>query len=71
MTTISFDENIEITKFKFKTLEEFQLYLIQKLQNSELSTAHKEIIDSRLDEAEQNPTNFMTIEELKSSIKRK
>ena len=71
MTTISFDENIDINKFNFKTLEDFQLYLIQRLQKSELSPAHKKILDNRLAEAEQNPDNFITLDELKSSIQRK
>ena len=71
MTTISFDENIDINKFNFKTLEDFQLYLIQRLQKSELSPAHTKILDNRLAEAEQNPDNFITLDELKSSIQRK
>ena len=71
MNTITFDENINIGKNHFKTLEDFQLYLIQNLQKSELSPARKIIIDSRLAEAEQNPANFITLDELKSSIKRK
>ncbi|VAV86209.1 hypothetical protein MNBD_BACTEROID02-245 [hydrothermal vent metagenome] len=71
MTTISFDENINITKFKFKTLEDFQIYLVQKLQKSELSSAHKKVIKSRLNETEQNPDNFISFDKLKSSIKRK
>ena len=71
MTTISFDENFNINKNHFKNLEDFQLYLIQKLQKSELSSAHKKVLDDRLAEAEQNSENFMTLGELKSSIKRK
>ena len=71
MTTISFDENINIPKNHFKTLEDFQLYIVQKLQKSELSSAHKKVLDERLAEAEQNPANFITLDELKSSIKRK
>ena len=67
MTTISFDENININKNHFKTLEDFQLYLIEKLQKSELSPAHKKVLDDRLIEATQNPTNFITLDELKSS----
>jgi len=71
MTTISFEENIDIKKFNFKTLEDFQLYLVKKLQKSELSSEHKKIIDNRLEETKQNPSNFITLDELKSSIKRK
>lgn len=71
MTTISFDENINIPKNHFETLEDFQLYIVQKLQESELSSEHKRIIDTRLKEAEQNPANFLSLDELRSSIKRK
>jgi hypothetical protein len=71
MTTISFDENINITKFNFKTLEDFQIYLVQKLQKSELSSPHKKVIKSRLIETEKNPDNFISFDKLKSSIKRK
>lgn len=65
------DKNINIPKNHFETLEDFQNYLVQKLQESELSSAHKKIIDTRLEEAEQNPKNFLSLYELKSSIKRK
>lgn len=71
MTTISFEENINLSKNHFKTLEEFQLYIVEKLQQSSLSSAHKKVLDERLAEAEQNPSNFITLDELKSSIKRK
>ena len=71
MTTISFDENIDSPKNHFKTLEDFQLYIVQKLQKAELSPAHKKVLDERLVEAAQNPANFITLDELKSSIKRK
>lgn len=70
MTTISFDENINFRKRKFKNLEDFQLYIIQKLQQSELSDSHKKIIDERLVEAERNPENKITLKELKDSITR-
>lgn len=71
MNTITFEENINIGKNHFKTLEDFQLYLVQKLENSELGPAHKKILNERLSEAEQNPDNFVTLDELKSSVKRK
>lgn len=71
MNTITFDENIHFIKRHFKTLEDFQLFLLQRSQKSELSPAHKKILNERLIEAEQNPTNFLTLDELKTSIKRK
>ncbi len=71
MTTISFKEEININKFNFKTLEEFQLYIVQQLQQSDLDSNHKKILDNRLKEAQQNPNNFITLDQLKSSITRK
>jgi len=71
MTTISFDENIKLNKHHFKTLEDFQLYLIQANQETELSPAHKLTLDTRLADAEENPEKFISLDELKSSIKRK
>jgi hypothetical protein len=71
MTTISFDKNLKLNKNHFKDLEEFQLYLIKNLQNSELSDEHKYIIDKRLDDLNENPSSYISINELKSSIKRK
>lgn len=71
MHTISFDEPINIKKNHFKNLEDFQLYIIQKLQNSELSEAHKEILDTRMLEVNENPENYISLKELKSSTKTK
>ena len=71
MKTITFDENIKLEKNHFKTLEDFQIYIVQSLQTSNLSSSHKKILDERLAEAEQNPDNFISLDELKTSIKRK
>ena len=71
MKTISFDEHINISKSHFKTLEDFQLHIVQKLQNSELSENHKEVLDTRILEVNENPENYISLSELKSSIKRK
>ena len=71
MNTISFDEPINISKNHFKTLEDFQLYIIEKLQKEDLSDAHKTILDKRLLESKKHPNNFLTLETLKSSITRR
>ncbi len=73
MTTISFDKNLKLNKNHFKDLEEFQLYLIKNLQKSELSDEHKYIIDKRkrLDDLNENPSDYLSVYELKSSITRK
>lgn len=70
MTTITFNENIHFSKQHFETLENFQLYVVQKLQKADLPLAHKEILDQRLKDAEENPEDFVTLDALKSSIKR-
>jgi hypothetical protein len=54
-----------------RRLEEFQLYVVQSLQTSELSSAHKKVLDERLAEAEKNPDNYISLDELKHSIRRK
>ena len=45
------------------------LMLIQS--EAELSPGHKTILDERLEEAEKNPANFLTVDQLKAGIRRK
>ena len=71
MTTITFDEPVDFTRNHFRNIDDFQLYIIQKMQKEELSPAHKSVINDRLEEFERNPENFITLDELKSSLKRK
>ena len=71
MTTISFDENITLNKNHFKSLDEFQLYLLEIKQKSDLSPEHEAILDSRLYDADHHPKDFISLNELKSSIQRK
>ena len=70
MKTISFDEPINISKNHFKTLEDFQLHIIKNLEKAELSDAHKEILDKRILEVNENPENYLSLKDLKSTIKR-
>lgn len=71
MTTITFDENINLDKNHFKSVDDFQLYIARMRQKGELSDYHKEILDERLFDAENNPDNFLSLKELKSSITRR
>jgi len=71
MKTISFDEPINISKSHFKSLEDFQLYILGKLQKSELSDLHRELLDNRILEANEKPENYSTLKELKSNIEKK
>jgi hypothetical protein len=70
MTSISFEEHIDRNKSHFKTLEEFQMYIFQNLQKSDLSDAHKIILDDRLKDAQQYPDSFITLKEVKSSFRK-
>ena len=75
MTTIHIDEELNLGKTHFKTMEEFQLYLLmqEKEQSNDysLSDAHKKIIDDRVAEADANPDNYVTYQEFKDSFKQK
>ncbi len=71
MTTITIDEHIDLDRNHFESIEEFQMYLLEWKQASELSSEHKAILDSRLADADENPDSFLSLEELKQSISRK
>lgn len=75
MTTIHIEEELNLDKTHFKTMEEFQLYLLmqEKEQSKDysLSDAHKKIIDDRVAEADANPDNYVTYQEFKDSFKQK
>ncbi len=71
MYTITFDENINLSKRHFKNLEEFQMELLLHEEQAELSPEIIEILAERVKEADENPDNFLTLDELKRSIKRK
>ena len=71
MITISIDENMPIERTHFTTVEDFQLYIVAQLQSAKLSDEHKLVLDERLSEVNENPANYLTLEELKKSIKRK
>ena len=70
MTTITIDENINLDKNHFISLEDFQLYLAKRSHHSELSTAHEAILDTRLADAKENPEDSISFEKLKTSIRR-
>lgn len=73
MTTIHIDEDLKLGKTHFKTMEEFQLYLMMREneQDYSLSEAHKKILDDRVAEADANPDNYVSYKEFKDSFKKK
>ena len=70
MTTITIKNSSKFDKTEFDTIEEFQLYLLEVEQNSELSSLHKSILDNRLLNVKNKPNEFLSLNELKSAIKR-
>ena len=73
MTTIHIEEELNLDKTHFKTMEEFQLYLLmqEKEQSKDysLSDAHKKIIDERLIEADEAKEPGLSWEEVKAELK--
>lgn len=72
MTKIHREEELNLDKTHFKTIEDFQLYLlIQKKEQSNhysLSDAHKKIIKERVAEADANPDNYLSYQKFKDSF---
>ncbi|HIP27035.1 MAG TPA: hypothetical protein EYG80_05215 [Flavobacteriaceae bacterium] len=73
MTTITIKNGQKLKKTHFENLVDLQNYLISMyLKNDvELTDEHKSILDSRINEVNENPENYLTIDELKASIVRK
>ena len=74
MTTIHIEEELHLGKTHFKTMEEFQLYLLmlEKEQSKDysLSDAHKRIIDERIKEADEAKEPGLSWEEVKAELKK-
>lgn len=63
-------KTLNLKKNHFKTLEYFQIHLVYMLQKSELSQHHKEILDERIQEAKENPSKYISLNQLKNQIRR-
>lgn len=74
MTTIHIEEELNLDKTHFKTMEEFQWYLLmqEKEQPTDysLSDSHKKIIDDRVKEADEAKEPGPSWEELKAELKK-
>jgi inorganic pyrophosphatase len=74
MTIIHIDEELNLDKTHFKTVEEFQLYLMMReKEQSEaysLSDAHKRIIDERLKEADEAKEPGLSWEDVKADLEK-
>ena len=70
MTTITIDKNINLSKLHFKNLEELQLALLLLQEEQEISIELKDLLDERLEMADNSDEKGYTIDELIASIKR-
>ncbi len=72
MTTIYIEEELNLDKTHFKTMEEFQLYLemtcVQRPDNYTLSEAHKKILEERIKEADEANEPGLTWDEVKAEL---
>jgi len=65
MTTITIKNGQKLKRTIFENIEELQEYLFSiYLENIELSPAHTDILDKRLDELKENPANYISKDEL-------
>ncbi len=71
MHTITFDENINLSKRHFKNLEELQMELLLREEQAELSPEIIEILAEREKEADNATDDGLTWEEIKANIRRK
>ncbi len=71
MHTITFDENINLSKRHFKNLEELQMELLLREEQVELSPEIIEILAERVKEADNATDDGLTWEEVKANIRRK
>ncbi|CAM3292093.1 addiction module protein [Aequorivita lipolytica] len=74
MTTIHIEEELNLDKTHFKTMEEFQVYLMmqekEQPEDYSLSDAHKKIIDERVAEADEAKEPGLSWEEVKAELKK-
>lgn len=74
MTTIHIEEELNLDKTHFKTMEEFQVYLMmqekEQSKDHSLSDAHKKIIDERIKEADEAKEPGLSWEEVKAELEK-
>lgn len=72
MTTVNIEEELNLQKTHFKTIEEFQLYLImrekEQFKDYTLSDAHRKIIDERVKEADEAKEPGLCWDEVKAEL---
>ena len=70
MRTITIKNASTLTQTEFEDLDELRIFLNLDLGKEELSPAHKQILDERLADRVANPTDHISVSELKASLHR-
>ena len=69
MTTITIKNGQKITRTSFKDVEDLQEYLFSiYLKETELSSLHRDVLDERLKDIKENPSNFVSFDKLKKDL---
>lgn len=71
MTTITIDNDLNLSKTHFKSIEEFQIEILLMNERSELSEEHIKILKAREEEADNATDEGFSWKEVKSSLRRK
>ncbi len=71
MTTITIDNELNLSKTHFKSIEEFQIEILMMNERWELSKEHIGILKAREEEADNASDDRFSWEEVKSSLHRK
>lgn len=71
MTTISIKEDLDLDRTSFDTLEEFQMYLLLKKSEHQLSNEHIKIIKERIKEADTCEEPGLSWEAVKKGLEKR
>ncbi len=73
MTTITIKNGQNLSRTQFDSIADLQDYLLLlSTQNEiELTKEHKAILDERIQDLKENPDNFLSFKQFKTSLNRK
>lgn len=71
MTTITIKHGPKLARTQFENWEDFQTELVLMQENFKLTSEHIKILRSREKEADINPDNGLSWDEVKAGIRRK
>ncbi len=71
MNTITFDEDVNLSKSHFKNLEDLQMEILLMEERAKLSPEHIKILKEREQEADNATDEGLSWEEVKANLRRK